>query len=486
MLDSKIGQDMLAKFPSRGIIALAWGEQGFRHLTNNVRPVKTPADAKGLKIRTTENPIHIAAFRQIGILPTPMAWPEVATALQQGTIDGQENPLSVITSAKLSQMQKHLALTGHVYGPALVLMSANVYEGLSAADKANFDKAGKESAQAMRAYVDNIEKTGVEQLKKEGMQVTEVDRAAFAAAVEPAYPEYYKKYDKKLIDAIRDTSKHRRAGATGAGRAGGQRPPVPPAPSAGLPWFAPIASGTPFIMRLLCAFDRLLFKLVSVIAQLLLVAAAAAAFYQVIARFVLHAPADWSEVLTRALLIWTVLLGVALAFRHGAMISVELLRNLLGGARRRALEALIGLICAGFLGFVAWIGGHDLARAFPERAQPGHLDLLDLPGHPGRRHAGRHRRAGPLVRRRRSRGPCATTRRADPFATNPSRSRHVPIDDCLDADFLLSVPVAVSIGLASLAGSAPPTCPGWWWPSSYTPRWTSTRWWRFPSSWPAT
>lgn len=205
VLDSKIGQDMLAKFPSRGIIALAWGEQGFRHLTNNIRPVKTPADAKGLKIRTTENPIHITAFRQIGILPTPMAWPEVATALQQGTIDGQENPLSVITSAKLSQMQKYLSLTGHVYGPALVLMSANVYNGLSAADKANFDKAGKEAAVAMRAYVDNIEKTGVEQLKKEGMQVNEVDRAAFAAAVEPAYPEYYKKFDKKLIEAIRDT-----------------------------------------------------------------------------------------------------------------------------------------------------------------------------------------------------------------------------------------------------------------------------------------
>ncbi|MCY1530539.1 Solute-binding protein [compost metagenome] len=102
-------------------------------------------------------------------------------------------------------MQKYLSLTGHVYGPALVLMSANVYEGLSAADKANFDRAGKESAQAMRAYVDNIEKTGVEQLKKEGMQVSEVDRAAFAAAVEPAYPEYYKKFDKKLIESIRDT-----------------------------------------------------------------------------------------------------------------------------------------------------------------------------------------------------------------------------------------------------------------------------------------
>ncbi|MCR2698078.1 TRAP transporter small permease, partial [Salmonella enterica] len=77
---------------------------------------------------------------------------------------------------------------------------------------------------------------------------------------------------------------------------------------------------------------------------------------------VLHSPADWSEVLTRALLIWTVLLGVALAFRHGAMISVELLRNLLGGMRRRILEAVIGLVCAGFLGVIAWIGGQMTYR----------------------------------------------------------------------------------------------------------------------------
>lgn len=206
VLDSQIGQDMLAKFPDRGIVALAWGEQGFRHLTNNIRPVKTPADAKGLKIRTTENPIHIAAFRQIGILPTPMAWPEVATALQQGTIDGQENPLSVITSAKLSQIQKHLSLTGHVYGPALVLMSPNVYDSLSDAQKAAFQAAGKASAQAMRDYVDNVEKTGVEQLRAEGMQITDdVDRDAFAAAVEPIYPEYYKKFDKSLIESIQAT-----------------------------------------------------------------------------------------------------------------------------------------------------------------------------------------------------------------------------------------------------------------------------------------
>src|SRR5690606_333973 len=82
VLDGKIGQDMLAAFPERGLVALAWGEQGFRHLTNNVRAVNGPADIKGLKIRTTENPIHIAAFKELGVLATPMAWPEVATALQ--------------------------------------------------------------------------------------------------------------------------------------------------------------------------------------------------------------------------------------------------------------------------------------------------------------------------------------------------------------------------------------------------------------------
>ncbi len=205
VLDGKIGQDMLAEFPKRGLIALAWGEQGFRHLTNNVRPVKEPADIKGLKIRTTENPIHIAAFRQLGVLATPMAWPEVATALQQGTIDGQENPLSVIVSVKMWQLQKYLSLTAHVYGPALVLMSPSAYDGLSDADKAKFKEAAAVSAKAMRDFVDNVEKVGVEELKSHGMAVNTVDHAAFVKAVEPVYPQYYKQFGQDLVDAIRNT-----------------------------------------------------------------------------------------------------------------------------------------------------------------------------------------------------------------------------------------------------------------------------------------
>ena len=205
VLDGKIGQDMLAAFPERGLVALAWGEQGFRHLTNNVRAVKEPADIKGLKIRTTENPIHIAAFRELGVLATPMAWPEVATALQQGTIDGQENPLSVIVSVKMWQLQKYLSLTAHVYGPALILMSPSVYDGLDDAGKALFKAAAAAGAQAMRDYVDQVEKDGLETLKSNGMQVNTVDHAAFVKAVEPVYPQYYKQFGQELVDAIRNT-----------------------------------------------------------------------------------------------------------------------------------------------------------------------------------------------------------------------------------------------------------------------------------------
>lgn len=204
VLDGEIGQKMLAEFSKRGLVGLAWGEQGFRQLTNNVRPVSTPADAKGLKVRTMENPIHIAAFRELGILATPMAWPEVATALQQGTIDGQENPMSVIVSAKLPQLQKYLSLTSHVYGPAVVLGSPATFGGLSDAEKAALEKAGKAAAVAMREYVNNVEQSGIEEVKKAGMQVNQVDHAAFSKALDPVYPQYYKQFGKELVESIRN------------------------------------------------------------------------------------------------------------------------------------------------------------------------------------------------------------------------------------------------------------------------------------------
>lgn len=110
-------------------------------------------------------------------------------------------------------------------------------------------------------------------------------------------------------------------------------------------------------MSLLQALDRHLFRLISFLTQLLIMSAVAAGFYQVLARFVLQSPADWSEAWTRAALIWTVMLGVALAFRQGAMLSVEMLHNLLGPRNKRWLEHIVLLITVGFLGFMAWVGG---------------------------------------------------------------------------------------------------------------------------------
>ena len=205
VLDGPIGQELLAKFPAKNLIALAWGEQGFRHLTNNKRPVGTPEDMKGLKLRTMENPVHITAFRTLGAAPTPMAWPEVITGLQQGTIDGQENPISVITSAKLSQVQKYLTLTRHVYSPAVLIMSPKVWNSLSDADKGSFREASKLAAASMRKFVDDLEKKGVDDLKAQGMQIVMgIDTAKFQSILAPAYAEYAKKYGQANIDRIKN------------------------------------------------------------------------------------------------------------------------------------------------------------------------------------------------------------------------------------------------------------------------------------------
>lgn len=205
VLDGDVGQKMLEQFAPRGLVALAWGEQGFRHITNNRHAIAAPGDVKGLKLRTMENPVHILAFKTLGAAPTPMAWPEVTGALQQGTIDGQENPLSVIVSANLAQVQKHLTLTGHVYAPVAVLVSPRFWKSLSDQEKAIFTEGAKAAAQASRDYVDGVEKEGVDKLRKAGMEVGTIapeQREAFQAALEPAYKQYYKQYDKALIDSI--------------------------------------------------------------------------------------------------------------------------------------------------------------------------------------------------------------------------------------------------------------------------------------------
>lgn len=202
-LDGTIGQDMLTKFQSHGLYALAWSENGFRHMTNNKRAIVNASDAAGLKMRTMENKVHMEGYRTFGILPTPMAFPEVFGALQQGVVDGQENPIPVILASKFSQVQKHLSLTGHVYSPALLITSPRIWSKLSDADKKVFSAAAKISVAATRKKVNDDEANGIAQLEKEGMQVVrQVNGNTFRDATKPAYVNYAKEFGSDKIAAI--------------------------------------------------------------------------------------------------------------------------------------------------------------------------------------------------------------------------------------------------------------------------------------------
>ena len=205
VLDGPIGQQILDQFPQYGLVALAWGENGFRNLTNSVRPVRSPADAQGLKIRTMENQVHMTAFRTLGVLPTPMAFPELFTALQQGTVDGQENPIGVIMSANFAEVQRYLSLTQHVYSPALIILSAGVWGELSEQEQGWFREAAAAGAQAMRERAESDAENGVAELEQEGMEVVrDIDADAFQEALKPAYEEYAGQFGAERIEQIRD------------------------------------------------------------------------------------------------------------------------------------------------------------------------------------------------------------------------------------------------------------------------------------------
>jgi len=205
VMDGPIGQDLLTKFPAKGLVALAWTENGFRHMTNNKRSIVKPEDAAGLKMRTMENKVHMEGYRAFGIQPTPMAFPEVFGALQQGTVDGQENPIPVILASKFSQVQKHLSLTGHVYSPALLITSPRLMNKLSDADKKVFYAAAKSASAAQRKKVNEDEDNGIAQLEKEGMTVVrKVDGQAFRNALIAPYAEYSKEFGADNIRKIQE------------------------------------------------------------------------------------------------------------------------------------------------------------------------------------------------------------------------------------------------------------------------------------------
>ncbi len=203
VMDGPVGEELLDKFRTADIVGLAFGEVGLRHLTNDRRPIRSVEDLKGLKIRTMENPVHLDAFRTLGALPTPMSWTEVVTALQQGTVDGQENPMSILISTKLWETQRYATLSSHAFTPVAFIMSPTFFDSLSPEDQEIVREAAKAGSAANRRYVDEMEQRGVEELESHGMEVvTDLDTAEFEQAMAPIYEKYGDQFGD-LVDRIR-------------------------------------------------------------------------------------------------------------------------------------------------------------------------------------------------------------------------------------------------------------------------------------------
>jgi tripartite ATP-independent transporter DctP family solute receptor len=191
VLDGPIGQELLERLSEVNLKGLAYAERGFRNLTNSVRPIKSPDDVVGLKIRVMENPVYIDTFRELGADAIPMAWTEALTAMQQGTIDGQENPVGVVHSFKLNETQTHMTMTRHTYAPAVFVIGMPVWQRLSPEVQKIVAEAAQQAAEFERGLNANMEQRQLQALSEAGMEIVDdADLTAFSEKVAPVYEKY--------------------------------------------------------------------------------------------------------------------------------------------------------------------------------------------------------------------------------------------------------------------------------------------------------
>ena len=177
VVDGPFGKGLHAKLADKGIIGLAYWELGFRDLTNGKRPIGKVDDIAGLKLRVIPNPINIDWVKALDANPTPLAFPELYAALEQKAVDGQENPVSVILANKFAEVQKYLTLTHHQYNPQSVIISKKVWDTMSPAEKKIIQDAADEAGSYQRQVSREQAASTIDQLKKAGMQVTELPAA---------------------------------------------------------------------------------------------------------------------------------------------------------------------------------------------------------------------------------------------------------------------------------------------------------------------
>jgi tripartite ATP-independent transporter DctP family solute receptor len=208
VLDGPIGRQILDEFDKSGIHALVWYENGFRQLTNSKHVVKSPADLKGLKIRVMESPVMVDSLNAMGAQAVAMAWPEVFTSLQQGVLDGQENPAINHLTNRTVEVTPYVSISNHFYNPAVVMVNLAWWKGLSDFDRQVFQRAAETSRDYMRWWsnVNNEAALQTAETQYKNKIERSVDIAAFQKAVQPVYDKYLKQIPngESIVKQIRE------------------------------------------------------------------------------------------------------------------------------------------------------------------------------------------------------------------------------------------------------------------------------------------
>ena len=211
VLDGPMG-DRLAEglVETAGIRPLAWMENGYRHYSNNVRPIRSPKDMEGLKIRTMEIPLHMEVVSSLGGSPTPIAWSELYTSLQTGVVDGQENSLATFMVPKLEEVQSHIILDGHVYGTQVLLVNEQWWQSLPEDIRAALDQAATVARTVNRGLAVANDAEGAEYLTAEGVEIftpTAEVKGEFKALAQPAAITWLKdNIDPQIVDGMLDAA----------------------------------------------------------------------------------------------------------------------------------------------------------------------------------------------------------------------------------------------------------------------------------------
>jgi len=206
MHQSAVVAELAESLTKKNLRLVAFYENGFRNITNSKRPINSPADVKGLKIRTPENMAQIETFKALGGVVTPMPFSELYSALQQGVVDGQENPLQNIWDAKMYEVQKHLALTGHIYNSAYAIVNNKFWTSLPPDLRKIADDSIREASHFQMSIVEKLDQKLLGDLKAKGMQVTTPNREDFRKATSAAYDAFYAKFGdraRRIIEEIR-------------------------------------------------------------------------------------------------------------------------------------------------------------------------------------------------------------------------------------------------------------------------------------------